>query len=159
MACRQTAPPFSALFSGGSPAAGSRPRGLEEDAAPLESADGDEDLQAPEERRAPREELRHAGSEAEQVPPRHLHLRLGEEVGDHLGRVVPSGVLEVEEHHPAGSAAFTPQTLEQRQSLSSTTLARVDQAKSQLASAENNLAYTDLRSDAPGVVTAVQALG
>lgn len=56
-----------------------------------------------------------------------------------------------------GSAAFTPQTLEQRQSLSSTALARVDQAKSQLASAENNLAYTDLRSDAAGVVTAVQA--
>jgi len=56
-----------------------------------------------------------------------------------------------------GSAAFTPQTLEQRQSLASTALARVDQAKSQLASAENNLAYTDLRSDAAGVVTAVQA--
>ena len=56
-----------------------------------------------------------------------------------------------------GSAAFTPQTLEQRQSLAATTLARVDQARSQLASAENNLAYTELRADAPGVVTAVQA--
>ncbi|CAN5888867.1 efflux RND transporter periplasmic adaptor subunit [soil metagenome] len=56
-----------------------------------------------------------------------------------------------------GSAAFTPQTLEQRQSLSSTAVARVDQAKSQMSSAENNLAYTDLRSDAAGVVTAVQA--
>ena len=56
-----------------------------------------------------------------------------------------------------GSAAFTPQTLDQRQSLAATALARVDQAKSQLASAENNLAYTELRADAPGVVTAVQA--
>jgi multidrug efflux system membrane fusion protein len=56
-----------------------------------------------------------------------------------------------------GSGAFTPQTLEQRQSLAATTLARVEQAKSQLSSAENNLAYTELRADAPGVVTAVQA--
>jgi multidrug efflux system membrane fusion protein len=56
-----------------------------------------------------------------------------------------------------GSMAFVPQTLDQRQSLASTALARVDQAKSQLASAENNLAYTVLRADAPGVVTAVQA--
>jgi RND family efflux transporter MFP subunit len=56
-----------------------------------------------------------------------------------------------------GSGAFTPQTLEQRQSLAATTLARVEQAKSQLASAENNLAYTELHADAPGVVTAVQA--
>lgn len=56
-----------------------------------------------------------------------------------------------------GGAAFTQQTLEQRQSLASTTLARVDQAKSQLATAENNLAYTVLRADAAGVVTAVQA--
>lgn len=56
-----------------------------------------------------------------------------------------------------GSAAFTPRTLEQRQSIASTTLARVDQARSQLSSAENNLAYTDLRADAAGVVTAVQA--
>jgi len=56
-----------------------------------------------------------------------------------------------------GSTAFVPQTLDQRQSLASTALARVDQAKSQLASAENNLAYTVLRADAAGVVTAVQA--
>ena len=56
-----------------------------------------------------------------------------------------------------GSTAFTPQTLEQRQSIASTTLARVDQARSQLTSAENSLAYTDFRADAPGVVTAVQA--
>jgi multidrug efflux system membrane fusion protein len=56
-----------------------------------------------------------------------------------------------------GSGAFTPQTLEQRQSLAATTFARVEQAKSQLSSAENNLAYTELRADAPGIVTAVQA--
>src|SRR6267378_97779 len=56
-----------------------------------------------------------------------------------------------------GTGAFTPQTLEQRQSLAATTFARVEQAKSQLSSAENNLAYTELRADAPGVVTAVQA--
>jgi RND family efflux transporter MFP subunit len=56
-----------------------------------------------------------------------------------------------------GGTAFTPQTLEQRQSLAATTLARVEQARSQLTSAENNLAYTDLRADSPGVVTAVQA--
>jgi membrane fusion protein, multidrug efflux system len=56
-----------------------------------------------------------------------------------------------------GSAAFTLQTMEQRQSLAATALARVDQAKSQLASAENNLAYTELRADSPGVVTLVQA--
>mgnify|MGYP001807471646 FL=1 len=56
-----------------------------------------------------------------------------------------------------GSTAFVPQTLDQRQSIASTALARVDQAKSQLSSAENNLAYTVLRADAPGVVTAVQA--
>ena len=56
-----------------------------------------------------------------------------------------------------GGAAFTPQTLEQRQSLAATALARMDQARSQLSSAENNLAYTELRSDTAGVVTAVQA--
>ncbi|MFO1161239.1 MAG: efflux RND transporter periplasmic adaptor subunit [Reyranellaceae bacterium] len=56
-----------------------------------------------------------------------------------------------------GSTAFVPQTLDQRQSIAATALARVEQAKSQLASAENNLAYTELRADAPGVVTAVQA--
>ncbi|WP_428660791.1 efflux RND transporter periplasmic adaptor subunit [Reyranella sp.] len=56
-----------------------------------------------------------------------------------------------------GSASFMTQTLETRQSVSSTTQARVDQAKSQLASAENNLAYTELHADAAGVITAVQA--
>jgi RND family efflux transporter MFP subunit len=56
-----------------------------------------------------------------------------------------------------GSTAFVPQTMDQRQSLAATTQARVEQAKSQLASTENNLAYTELRADAPGVVTAVQA--
>lgn len=56
-----------------------------------------------------------------------------------------------------GSTAFVPQTLDQRQSIAATALARVDQAKSQLASAENNLAYTVLRADTAGVVTAVQA--
>ena len=56
-----------------------------------------------------------------------------------------------------GSSAFTPQTLEQRLSLAATTLAKVEQARSQLSSAENNLAYTELRTDAPGIVTAVQA--
>ncbi len=56
-----------------------------------------------------------------------------------------------------GSTAFTPQTLDQRQAIAATALARVEQARSQLASAENNLAYTELRADAPGVITAVQA--
>jgi len=56
-----------------------------------------------------------------------------------------------------GSAVFMPQTLDQRQSVASTALARVDQAKSQLATAENNLAYTELKADAAGVITAVQA--
>jgi RND family efflux transporter MFP subunit len=56
-----------------------------------------------------------------------------------------------------GSAVFTAQTLEQRQSLAATAQARVEQARSQLASAENNLAYTELRADTAGVVTAVQA--
>lgn len=56
-----------------------------------------------------------------------------------------------------GSAAFMTQTLDTRQSVSSTTSARVDQARSQLSSAENNLAYTELHADAAGVITAVQA--
>ena len=47
--------------------------------------------------------------------------------------------------------------MEQRQSLAATAQARVEQARSQLSSAENNLAYTDLRADSAGVVTAVQA--
>ncbi|HLG49757.1 MAG TPA: efflux RND transporter periplasmic adaptor subunit [Reyranella sp.] len=56
-----------------------------------------------------------------------------------------------------GSAAFMTQTLDSRQSVSSTSYARVEQAKAQLATAENNLAYTELHADAPGVITAVQA--
>lgn len=56
-----------------------------------------------------------------------------------------------------GGAAFTQQTLDQRQSLSATAQARVAQARSQLSSAENNLAYADLRADVAGIVTAVQA--
>jgi membrane fusion protein, multidrug efflux system len=56
-----------------------------------------------------------------------------------------------------GSAAFMTQTLDTRQSVSSTTLAKVEQAKSQLATAENNLTYTELRTDAAGVITAVVA--
>ena len=47
--------------------------------------------------------------------------------------------------------------MEQRQSLAATAQARVEQARSQLSSAENNLAYTELRADTDGVVTAVQA--
>ena len=43
-----------------------------------------------------------------------------------------------------GSGAFTTQTLEQRQSLAATGQARVEQARSQLSSAENNLAYTEV---------------
>jgi RND family efflux transporter MFP subunit len=50
-----------------------------------------------------------------------------------------------------------PQTLDQRQSAAETGRARVEQAQSQLATAENNLAYTELHADAAGVVTAVQA--
>lgn len=56
-----------------------------------------------------------------------------------------------------GSAAFMTQTLDTRQSVSSTSLAKVDQARSQLATAENNLAYTELHADAAGVITAVVA--
>jgi membrane fusion protein, multidrug efflux system len=56
-----------------------------------------------------------------------------------------------------GTAAFMSQTLDTRQATAATALARVDQAKSQLATAENNLACTELRADADGVVTAVRA--
>lgn len=55
------------------------------------------------------------------------------------------------------SAAFTTQTMELRQSTAQTAAARVEQARSQLSSAENNLAYTELRADSAGVVTAVTA--
>ena len=55
------------------------------------------------------------------------------------------------------STAFMQQTLDTRKSASVTALGRMDQAKSQLESAEHNLAYTELRADADGVITAVQA--
>lgn len=56
-----------------------------------------------------------------------------------------------------GTAAFMSQTLDTRKATAATAQARVEQAKSQLATAENNLGYTELRADAEGVVTAVQA--
>jgi len=56
-----------------------------------------------------------------------------------------------------GTNVFTAQTLEQRQSLAATAQARVDQARSQLTTAENNLGYTELRANTDGVVTQVQA--
>ncbi|HTR85012.1 MAG TPA: efflux RND transporter periplasmic adaptor subunit [Reyranella sp.] len=55
------------------------------------------------------------------------------------------------------SPAFMAQTAELRQSTAATAEARVEQARSQLATAENNLAYTTLHADAAGVVTAVVA--
>ena len=55
------------------------------------------------------------------------------------------------------TAAYMAQTMETRQSAAMTAQARVDQARSQLATAENNLAYTVLHADATGVVTAVMA--
>ena len=55
------------------------------------------------------------------------------------------------------TAAFMAQTLDTRQATASTALARVDQAKSQLSTAENNLAYTELHADSEGVVTSVLA--
>jgi RND family efflux transporter MFP subunit len=55
------------------------------------------------------------------------------------------------------TSVFMPQTLEARQAAATTARGRVDQARSQLASAENNLAYTELRADGAGIVTAVQA--
>jgi RND family efflux transporter MFP subunit len=55
------------------------------------------------------------------------------------------------------TSAFMQQTLDTRQSTAATALGRMDQARSQLAAAQNNLAYTELRADAAGVVTAVTA--
>ncbi len=55
------------------------------------------------------------------------------------------------------SAAYMAQTAELRQSAAATAQARVEQARSQLASAENNLRYTELHADVAGVVTAVVA--
>lgn len=55
------------------------------------------------------------------------------------------------------TAAFMAQTMELRQSTAATSQARVEQARSQLSTAENNLAYTTLHADTSGVVTAVVA--
>ena len=55
------------------------------------------------------------------------------------------------------TSVFMPQTLDQRRSAAVSAHGRMEQARSQLATAENNLAYTELKSDAAGVVTAVQA--
>ncbi|SJZ46271.1 RND family efflux transporter, MFP subunit [Enhydrobacter aerosaccus] len=56
-----------------------------------------------------------------------------------------------------GTAAFMTQTMETRQATALAAQARVEQAKSQLATAENNLAYTELKADADGVISSVQA--
>lgn len=55
------------------------------------------------------------------------------------------------------SSSFMQQTLDTRRSTWVTAQGRMDQAKSQLETAEHNVAYTELRADAPGVITAVQA--
>jgi multidrug efflux system membrane fusion protein len=55
------------------------------------------------------------------------------------------------------SAAFMQQTADTRKSVAVTSLGRMDQARSQVDSAEHNLAYTELRADTAGVITAVQA--
>jgi multidrug efflux system membrane fusion protein len=55
------------------------------------------------------------------------------------------------------TSAFMQQTLDTRKSAWVTAQGRMDQAKSQLESAEHNVTYTALRADAPGVITAVQA--
>ena len=54
-----------------------------------------------------------------------------------------------------GTAAFVPQMLDQRQSLANAAQARLEQAKAQLDTAANNLAYTTLAADSDGIVTAL----
>jgi RND family efflux transporter MFP subunit len=54
-----------------------------------------------------------------------------------------------------GTAAFVPQVLDQRQSAANAAQARLEQAKAQLDTAANNLAYTTLNADSDGVVTAL----
>jgi multidrug efflux system membrane fusion protein len=54
-----------------------------------------------------------------------------------------------------GTSAFVPQVLDQRQSLANGAQARLEQAKSQLDTAANNLAYATLNADSDGVVTAL----
>jgi multidrug efflux system membrane fusion protein len=56
-----------------------------------------------------------------------------------------------------GGTAFVPQTFDQRQATANTAQARLDQARTQLALAENNLSYTVLTADVAGVVTSLQA--
>ncbi|UYN93067.1 MAG: efflux RND transporter periplasmic adaptor subunit [Enhydrobacter sp.] len=55
------------------------------------------------------------------------------------------------------TSVFTAQTHDQRKSVAATALGRMKQAESQLAAAENNLAYSELRADSAGVVTSVLA--
>ncbi len=55
------------------------------------------------------------------------------------------------------TSVFMAQTLDQRKSAAVSAQGRMEQAKSQLAAAVNNLAYADLRADAAGVVTGVLA--
>lgn len=55
------------------------------------------------------------------------------------------------------TSVFNQQTLDQRKSAAATAHGRMEQARTQLATAENNLAYTELKTDAAGVVTVVQA--
>ncbi len=52
-----------------------------------------------------------------------------------------------------GSAAYVAQTYDQRLSNANAARARLDQARAQLATAENNLSYAALVADAPGVIT------
>ena len=52
-----------------------------------------------------------------------------------------------------GSAAYVAQTYDQRLSTANAAKARLDQARAQLATADNNLGYADLVADAPGVIT------
>jgi len=52
-----------------------------------------------------------------------------------------------------GSAAYVAQTYDQRLSTANAAKARLDQARAQLAAADNNLGYADLVADAPGVIT------
>lgn len=52
-----------------------------------------------------------------------------------------------------GSAAFVPQIYDQRLSAANAARARLDQARAQLATADNNLGYGALIADSDGVVT------
>jgi len=55
------------------------------------------------------------------------------------------------------TTAFVPQMYDQRIATAQSAQARLEQAKSQVAIAENNLAYTTLHADSAGVITAIQA--